>query len=84
MSKVSVLESRALAARRPDGLLERLGRAWCRILHSDISWPVNGYYRCRTCDRQYPVPWETPPTPDAAAVEKLHPHRRPAIARAAA
>jgi hypothetical protein len=29
-------------------------------------WPIHGHYECRTCGRQYPVPWapdEIPPAP---------------------
>lgn len=32
--------------------------AWCYIAHPDPMWPVNGYYRCPSCQRTYPVPWE--------------------------
>jgi len=42
-------------------LTARLGQAWCRWWHSDITWPVNGYYYCRKCWRRFPVPWEIPP-----------------------
>ncbi|MCC7499212.1 MAG: hypothetical protein IT160_16635 [Bryobacterales bacterium] len=32
--------------------------AWCYVMHPDPMWPVNGMYRCPSCQRQYPVPWE--------------------------
>jgi hypothetical protein len=31
---------------------------WCYIAHPNPMWPVNGYYRCPSCHRLYPVPWE--------------------------
>ena len=34
---------------------------WCRLTHPAPMWPVNGHYRCRTCRRQYQVPWEVRP-----------------------
>ena len=37
---------------------EQLGRAWCKVMHPDPTWPVNGYYRCPRCHRKYRVPWE--------------------------
>ncbi len=33
--------------------------AWCYVMHPDPMWPVNGQYRCPSCQRLYPVPWET-------------------------
>ncbi len=35
-----------------------LGEWWCRLMHDEITWPVYGNYRCRRCNRLYPVPWE--------------------------
>jgi hypothetical protein len=31
---------------------------WCYIMHPAPMWPVNGFYRCPSCQREYPVPWE--------------------------
>jgi len=31
---------------------------WCKMMHRSPMWPVHGYYRCRTCLLEYPVPWE--------------------------
>lgn len=31
---------------------------WCYLMHPDPMWPVNGMYRCPSCQRQRPVPWE--------------------------
>lgn len=45
------------------GMIARLGDLWCRRMHSDISWPVNGHYSCRQCGRRFPVPWENPEAP---------------------
>ncbi len=35
-----------------------LGEAWCRLMHRDVMWPVNGHYQCRQCLREFRVPWE--------------------------
>ncbi len=39
-------------------IASRLGQFWCALMHDDITWPVHGRYRCRTCHREYAVPWE--------------------------
>lgn len=39
-------------------LFNKVQEAWCRLMHPDPMWPVNGYYRCPTCLREYPVVWE--------------------------
>ena len=31
---------------------------WCKTMHSSPMWPSHGHYRCRTCGREYAVPWE--------------------------
>ena len=36
-------------------LLERIERFWCLAMHSEIMWPSQGGYQCRTCLRRYPV-----------------------------
>ena len=30
---------------------------WCSMMHSNIRWPINGYYLCPRCKRLYRVPW---------------------------
>ena len=30
---------------------------WCRLVHSKITWPRNGRYRCLQCKREYSIPW---------------------------
>ncbi len=61
------------------GVFTRLGNQWCRWMHSDITWPVNGYYSCRKCYRRFPVPWENPqafhapPRPAVGLVEETLP-----------
>lgn len=49
---------------RPTHLWEKVAESWCRVMHPAPMWPVNGHYRCPTCLRIYPVPWERqqPPT----------------------
>lgn len=36
-----------------------VGRRWCRVMHPDPMWPVNGMYQCPRCQRKFPVPWES-------------------------
>lgn len=50
----------AISTLRPDArLVERIARAWCRLMHHAPMRPVRGCYRCPDCLRTYPVPWET-------------------------
>jgi hypothetical protein len=35
-----------------------LAKIWCRTMHDSPMWPSHGHYQCRTCGREYPVPWE--------------------------
>ena len=37
--------------------IEKLGEAWCGLMHDAAMWPMHGQYTCRTCGRHYPVPW---------------------------
>jgi hypothetical protein len=32
---------------------------WCYTMHPAPMRPVRGQYRCPTCMKTYPVPWET-------------------------
>lgn len=51
-----------------------LGELWCRAAHDDPSWPVQGHYRCRRCNRVYEIPWEpagVPPLPETAPPPRL-------------
>jgi hypothetical protein len=52
--------------------LEVPSRAWCKLMHSEAMWPVAGYYRCRTCLRQYPVSWEVQPTAPTPVVKTMN------------
>lgn len=51
-----------VTGRRREGamsrLLNKIGETWCRVMHSEPMWPVNGKYRCRKCLREFPVAWE--------------------------
>jgi len=38
-------------------LAETLGVLWCRLRHDAAMWPIHESYRCRTCGRNYRVPW---------------------------
>ena len=35
-----------------------IAEIWCRTMHDSSMWPSHGHYQCRTCGREYPVPWE--------------------------
>jgi transposase-like protein len=37
----------------------RLAEFWCKLMHPTPMWPSHGRYRCRTCRRDYVVPWES-------------------------
>jgi hypothetical protein len=39
----------------------KAGKTWCKMMHPDPMWPVKGKYICPTCQRTYPVPWESEP-----------------------
>ena len=39
-------------------MLERIATAWCQRMHTDVTWPIHGRYRCSQCLREYPVEWE--------------------------
>jgi len=45
------------------GLMEATGKTWCKVAHPDPMWPVKGKYICPTCQRSYPVLWETAEVP---------------------
>jgi len=43
---------------RPN-VFERLRTRWCRMMHDAPMWPIRGHYRCRSCGRNFAVPWTT-------------------------
>ncbi|MBL8231830.1 MAG: hypothetical protein JNL98_25255 [Bryobacterales bacterium] len=53
---------------------------WCYVMHPAPMRPVSGQYRCPSCLRQYPVPWEAghsrwrlqvdPPAPVPVLIER--------------
>jgi hypothetical protein len=48
--------------------LRTLGDLWCRTMHNDVTWPVQGHYHCKRCWRTYAVPFlEEPVRRQAAA-----------------
>jgi hypothetical protein len=55
---IAKVTGRSPAVRR--GVLPGIGKFWCLHMHEGITWPVRGYYECRTCHRTYAVPWEEP------------------------
>jgi hypothetical protein len=36
---------------------DKAAEYWCRVMHKNTTWPRNGTYRCRDCQRIYPIPW---------------------------
>ena len=58
-----------MAVRRSRTALASLGRLWCRAMHNDVGWPVQGHYRCRRCNRVFEIQWEDPGAPAAGAPE---------------
>jgi hypothetical protein len=38
-------------------VLQTLARRRCQFLHDEISRPVNGKYRCWTCQREFDTEW---------------------------
>ena len=49
-------------------LCSAAGAAWCKAMHPDPMWPVNGVYQCRVCQRKFRVSWEQPAVPEAVPV----------------
>ncbi len=68
------MRTRVLSRRPERTVLAGLGQLWCRAMHNDLGWPVQGHYRCRRCNRVFEVPWE-----DGAA--HAHAEELPAPAR---
>src|SRR3954451_18422059 len=44
--------------RRMHQSLHHIGSTWCKLMHSDPMWPINGKYQCRKCHRYRVVTWE--------------------------
>jgi hypothetical protein len=57
--------------KRISGAMETPARLWCRAMHPDPMWPIHGCYRCPSCLRTYPVPWELPETPITPAMKEI-------------
>src|SRR3954462_7417114 len=34
-----------------------IGSTWCKLMHSDLMWPINGRYQCRRCHRSREITW---------------------------
>ena len=49
-------------------LCSAAGSAWCKAMHPDPMWPVNGVYQCRVCQRKFRVSWEQHAVPEAVPV----------------
>jgi hypothetical protein len=40
-----------------DETRQKLGTAWCNLMHDSAMWPIHGEYECWVCGRRYPVAW---------------------------
>lgn len=40
-------------------MFQLIGELWCKAVHTQTMWPVNGNYLCAKCLRRYPVAWES-------------------------
>jgi hypothetical protein len=47
-----------------------LGTLWCSCMHDSPMWPIREHYECRTCGRQYRVPWAEPERTGAPRVRQ--------------
>jgi hypothetical protein len=47
----------SLAPKDPGSGLQRFRRAWCSVMHDNLSWPLHGKYICRRCGTVFIVPW---------------------------
>lgn len=45
------------ATNQRPSMSRRMGILWCTLMHNAPMWPIRGNYRCRTCGRNYLVPW---------------------------
>ena len=36
---------------------DKIGGAWCALMHHSPRWPIYGHYECGICGRRYRVPW---------------------------
>jgi len=41
-------------------LMNKTKDLWCRAVHNQPMWPVNGRYQCRCCLRYHHVRWTEP------------------------
>ena len=55
-------------------MIETIGTLWCRLMHDAPTWPIHRHYRCRTCQRQYLVPWA-----ETSASELVSAHSAPSF-----
>ena len=65
---------------RPN-VFARLGIRWCRMMHDAPMWPIRGHYLCRSCGRNFQIPWATEP---ASKPVQIWIQPEPRVARRAA
>ena len=56
-----------------NSLSSAAGAAWCKAIHPDPMWPVNGEYQCRVCHRKFRVAWEQRSAAEPAPVRAAAP-----------
>lgn len=62
-----------------NSVVEKIAGWWCKLVHDDPMWPVNGQYICRTCLRAHPVVWSNSVRPvlEPAAASSVLAELRP-------
>jgi hypothetical protein len=60
-----------------NSVMKKIGGWWCKLMHDEPMWPVNGKYICRSCLRAHPVGWSNSASPvlvpASAGLRRLHP-----------
>ncbi len=56
-----------------NSVVDRIAGWWCKRMHNEPMWPVNGKYICRTCLRAHPVEWSNSHSYATRPVPALHP-----------
>lgn len=65
------LKRRSVMRNKVFKIIDLAGRLWCGLMHDQITWPIHGRYRCRTCWREYHVRFDA--TVAARASTLAHP-----------
>jgi hypothetical protein len=55
--KIATTGIAASAPRCAFRFTDKVGAAWCLLMHDAPRWPIRGHYICGICGRRYRVPW---------------------------